>query len=251
MPGATRPRQPTVTGPTRPRGRAPITTRVPDTHTGTLRRRRPISFGFHQLFEYFFAVALAVLSVHLGGSGVLLTAAIVLGLLALTARGPFGVVRICGSRLHAVLDVVAGLLLALSPLVRALRPGLLGIVAVEVVAVAWLRVTMLTRYAARADSPGVIVPVADSAVADSAVADSAGAAGTESAGAQVSPAMDVGPGNGEATSGATLSAVRVLGRMTARARKRLPETRTTLDSGARRMGASAGRVQRAWRRTTR
>ena len=36
---------------------------------------------------------------------------------------------------------------------RALRPGVVGIVAVELVAVGWLRVTMLTRYAARADRP--------------------------------------------------------------------------------------------------
>jgi hypothetical protein len=220
-----------VTGRTPQRGRAPITTQVPDSHTGTRRRRRPIAFGLHQLFEYFFAVALALLSVHLGGSAVLLTAAIVLGLLALTARGPLGVVRICGSRLHGILDVVAGVLLALSPLVRALRPGAIGIVAVEVVALAWLRVTMLTRYTARADST-------DSAVAI--------VAGTEAG-----SVMEAGPGNGETPSGPTLSAVRGLGRMTARARSRLPKRRAALDSGARRMGAGAGRLQRAWRRATR
>jgi hypothetical protein len=220
-----------VTDRTRLRGRAPITNRVPDTPTGTPPRRRPIAFGLHQLFEYFFAAALALLSVHIGRSAVLLTAAIVLGLLALTARGPLGVVRICGSRLHRVLDVVAGVLLALSPLVRALRPGAIGIVAVEVVALAWLRVTMLTRYTARPGST------------DSGVA--------VTAGAEAGSVMEAGPGNGDATSGPTLSAVRGLGRMTARARNRLPEGRATLDSGARRMGAGAGRLQRAWRRTTR
>jgi hypothetical protein len=229
-----------VTGRTRQRGRAPITTQVPGTQTGTPRRRRPIAFGFHQLFEYFFAVALALLSVHIGDSEVLLTAAIVLGLLALTARGPLGVVRICGSRLHGGLDVVAGVLLALSPLVRALRPGAIGIVAIEVVAVAWLRVTMLTRYTARAGSTDSGMAVA--------------------AGAEAGSVTDAGPGSNEAssgpatsgaaTSGPALSAVRGLGRMTARARNRLPEGRATLDSGARRMGAGAGRLQRAWRRAT-
>jgi hypothetical protein len=173
--------------------------------------------------------------VHIGDSEVLLTAAIVLGLLALSARGPLGVVRICGSRLHGTLDVVAGVLLALSPLVRALRPGVIGIVAIEVVALAWLRVTMLTRYTARADAT------------DSGVA--------VGAGVEAGSVMEAGPGSGEASSGPALSgpalaAGRGLGRMTARARNRLPEGRATLDSGARRMGAGAGRLQRAWRRAT-
>jgi hypothetical protein len=239
-----------VTGRTRQRRRAPITTRVPDTQTGTSRRRRPIAFGFHQLFEYFFAVALALLSVHIGDSEVLLSAAIVLGLLALTARGPLGVVRICGSRLHGVLDVVAGVLLALSPLVRALRPGTIGIVAIEVVAVAWLRVTMLTRYTARADSTDSAMAVAAGPEVGS-VTDAGPGSGEASSGPALSGPALSGPAlSGPALSGPALSAVRGLGRMTARARNRLPEGRATLDSGARRMGAGAGRMQRAWRRAT-
>ena len=103
------------------------------------------------------------------------------------------------------------------------------------VALAWLRVTMLTRYTARADAT------------DSGVA--------VGAGVEAGSVMEAGPGSGEASSGPALSgpalaAGRGLGRMTARARNRLPEGRATLDSGARRMGAGAGRLQRAWRRAT-
>jgi hypothetical protein len=181
--------------------------------------------------EVLFAVVLVVVSVHIGGSNLLLAAGSVLGLLALTARGPIGIVRVCGARLHAVLDVVAGILLAASPVVRALRPGTVGIVAVELVAVAWLRMAMLTRYTARVDSP----------VATSR----AGAATTSGSATRGLAATGSGP------PGPALSAARRFGRMTAGARTRLPDTRRTVDSGARRMGAHVGRLGRAWRRSSR
>ncbi len=171
-----------------------------------------------------------MVSVHIGGSPLLLAAASVLGLLALTARGPMGVVRVCGARLHAVLDVTAGILLAASPLVPALRPGIVGIVAVELVAVAWLRVVTLTRYTAGVDRRA---PTDGADAATTARATAGSGAGAE--GAPPAP---------------TISAVRRLGRMTAGARTRLPEAGRTLDSSARRMGGHAGRLQRAWRRTT-
>lgn len=181
--------------------------------------------------ECFFAVVLVVVSVHIGGSDLLLAAGSIIGLLALTARGPIGIVRVCGARLHAVLDVVAGILLAASPLVRALRPGTVGIVAVELVAVAWLRMTMLTRYAARVDSPVATGRAGAATLSPSGAGAVAGAEG--------------------ARPGPALSAVRRLGRMTAGARIRMPDTRRTVDSGARRMGTHVGRLGRAWRSTSR
>jgi hypothetical protein len=138
-----------------------------------------------------------------------------------------GLVRVCGPRLHLLLDVAAGVLLALSPLVRPWRPGAVGVVAVELVAVAWLRVTMLTRYPGGADHDAVAAPGVSAA----------------------SSAFD-DPVGGDA-SGRALTAIRGLGRMTASARSRIPDTQTTLASGARRMGSRAGRWQRAWRRAAR
>jgi len=172
-----------------------------------------------------------VVSVHVGGNALLLASGSVLGLLALTARGPLGLVRVCGARLHAVLDIVVGVLLALSPLVRAWRPGTVGIVAVELVAVAWLRMTMLTRYRIRINSPDA---AHHSDVTPASISSPDDARGSEGA--------EPGP---------VLAAIRALGRTTAGARTLLPVARGTLDSGARRMGGRAGRLQRAWRRARR
>lgn len=223
-----------MTAPPRRRDRAPISTRGPGTPAGTPRRRRPIAFGVHQLFEYFFAFALIVLSVHIGRSELLLAAGAVLGLLAVTARGPLGLIRVCGARLHAVLDVVAGVLMALSPLSPTLRPGALGIVAIELVAVAWLRLTMLTRYHAPTGATMAAV------VGTTAEPDAGTDAGT-----------DRGSGAAEVPAGPTLSTIHRLGRLTAGARTRVPEAQAVLDAGARRVGGQAGRVQRAWRRAAR
>jgi hypothetical protein len=60
-----------------------------------------------------------------------------------------------------------------------------------------------------------------------------------------------GPSATEMPSTPTLSAVRQLGRLTAGARNRLPDPKTSLDAGARRAGSHAGRLHRAWRRATR
>ena len=79
-------------------------------------------------------------------SGLLLAAAGAFALLAVTARGPLGLARVCGPRLHATLDIVVALAVAAAPLVPALRPDITGIVVVEVAAVAWVRLATLTRY---------------------------------------------------------------------------------------------------------
>jgi hypothetical protein len=166
-----------------------------------------------------------VVAVHIGHSDLLLVAAVVFGVLALTSRGPLGLVRACGPRLHAVLDVTAAVLLALAPLVRPLRPGVIGIVVIEVVAVGWLRLATVTRYSAPTRTKGDAL--------------STGA-----------PVIDIGAVDDRPT-GSTQSLMRGLGRMAAGAKNRRPDSKTTLDSGARQVGAHAGRLQRAWRRATR
>jgi len=195
---------------------------------GVRRRPRPIAFWLHQLFEYLLATGLVVLSVHIGHSGLLLLGGVIVGVLAVTGRGPLGVVRVCGSRLHATLDIGAGIFLVVAPLIGPLRPGAVGIVVVELSALAFLRMASLTRHpTGGAISAPVPAPAASS-----------------------TPRPDAGPGS-QAQSGSTLSAIHRLGRMTAAAQTRLPEARSTLESGARRIGGHAGRLQRAWRRATR
>jgi hypothetical protein len=206
-----------------------------DLGTASQRRRRPIAFGLHQFFEYLLAVTLVVVSVHIGGSTLLLVAGVVFGVLAVTARGPLGLVRLCGPRLHAVLDIIACLFLALSPLLLPLRPGVAEIVAVEVVAVVWLRVSLLTRYAARATLISDVETTQPETSSDAPTT--------------IAPNRPTEPG--APVAGPTLAAIRNAGRITAAARRRLPEAQTALDSGARKVGGQAGRLHRAWRRAGR
>jgi hypothetical protein len=183
----------------------------------------------HQLIEYLVAGALVALSVRVGHSQLLVAGGAAIGLLAMSARGPLGLVRICGTRLHAVADVGVGIALAVAPIWRTLRPGAVGLVAIELVAVAWLRVGTLTRYTDRPRAVAPDTPPAPSPV----VAPEGGTTDTDT---------PVRPG---------LTAVRTLGRMTARARHHLPEAEATLHTGARRLGGHAGRLQRLWRRSLR
>jgi hypothetical protein len=179
-----------------------------------------------------------VLSVHIGGSDLLLIGGIAFGLLALTARGPFGLLRLCPGPLHGILDVVVAVVLALSPLIGPLRSGIVSIVVIELVAVAWLRLSMLTRYRPRAPSTGTA---------------STGTASTDPAAAVVDPAA-APPASAltdDTATGPALGAIRHLGRLTAGARQRLPEAQGALESGARQLGTHSGRLQRAWRRATR
>lgn len=179
-----------------------------------------------------------VLSVHIGRSHLLLIGGVILGVLALTARGPLGIVRVCGPRLHRALDVCAGVLLALAPLVAPLRPGVAGIVAVELAAVSWLRVAMLTRYPLRPERGERDTGAAPTTTTRAA----AGGADPSSS----PPASE--PSTARTPPPQVLSVARGLGRMTATVKRRLPEAQSTLETGARQMGGQAGRLQRAWRR---
>jgi len=85
-------------------------------------------------------------SAHVSDGGLLVAGGAAFGLLALTGHGPIGVVRICPPKVHAALDVVVALCLALAPIIPALRPDATGILIAEFAAVGWLRLTTLTRF---------------------------------------------------------------------------------------------------------
>ena len=156
-------------------------------------------------------------------------------LLAATARGPFGLLRVCGLRLHATLDIVVALGVAAAPIFPVLRPDITGIVAVEVAALAWVRFSTLTRYT-RVATPSVpsVPPVPD--VAGSGVAaDSVIGAGPVPQSALQEPPR-------------AAMALRTLGMMAGRSSRRLPEAEEKLRTGARQAGRQAGRLQRTWRK---
>lgn len=86
-----------------------------------------------------------MLSVHVHNPVLLLGAAGLVTLLALTADGPFGVLRICGQRLHVHVVVAVAVLIAFAPVVPALRPDIEGILVTTVGAIGLLRLSTLTR----------------------------------------------------------------------------------------------------------
>jgi hypothetical protein len=164
------------------------------------------------------AGALAGLSIHLRHSGLLLAAAGAFALLAITARGPLGLARLCGPRLHATLDIVVAVAVAAAPIIPALRPDITGIATIEVTALAWVRLATLTRYTATNGTTGESAPTAGSA--------------------------DAGPGL--SVTGAVVA--RGLGTLAGRSARRLPGAEEKLRDGARQAGRQAARLQRSWRK---
>jgi hypothetical protein len=165
--------------------------------------RRPIPFGIHQVCEYAIAVALVLTSVHVAGGGLLVVGGIAFGLLAATGRGPTGIVRVCPPRLHATLDVVVALGLAIAPVLPSLRPDISGILVIEFAAVGWIRLTTLTSFTRRApDAPREV-----------SGAKTSRAPARERADTTTAPAL------GAASRSALLGGARRLGREAGRARR--------------------------------
>jgi hypothetical protein len=171
------------------------------------------------------AGALVEMSLHTARPGLLLAGAVAFGLLALTARGTLGVVRVCGPRLHAALDVVVALALVVALFFRAVRPGTLGIVAVVVVCLLWLRVVTLTRFATPARHPT-----------------------TQGAGAPSTPER---PQGREAPVPSSKALARTMGLFAGRTVRRLPDPPDDVADRARQAGRQFRRVQQAWRARSR
>jgi hypothetical protein len=100
-----------------------------------------------QAAEVVVALVFVDISVHVSNGGVLIGGAGILILLAVTADGPLGILRLCGRRLHVSLMVAVGALLALAPVLPALRPDIEGIIVIEFGAVGLIRLATLTRTA--------------------------------------------------------------------------------------------------------
>jgi hypothetical protein len=133
--------------------------------TPTPIRRRWIPFWVLQVSELAVAFALVDLSVHVDNSGLMVGAAIAFTVLAVTARGPLGVVRICPPWLHLTLVIAVTALVAVAPIIPALRPDIEGIIVLEFTAVGLLRLATLTdmhssrarRSAASGRNDGLVI----------------------------------------------------------------------------------------------
>ncbi len=106
---------------------------------------RRFPFWVLQATEIVVALIFVDISIHVAHGDLLLVAALAMVALAITAHGPLGIVRVCGQRLHVLLASVLAVLLALAPIVPALRPDIQGIIVIEFGAVGLFRVATLTR----------------------------------------------------------------------------------------------------------
>jgi hypothetical protein len=107
--------------------------------------RRVAPFWMLQLGEFLAVFALIDIAAHINRGRLLVVAGAAVAALALTAKGPFGVVRVCGRKLHAWLVTMAGVVIALAPILPGWRPGLQGLVVIEFAAVGLVRLSTLTR----------------------------------------------------------------------------------------------------------
>jgi hypothetical protein len=112
--------------------------------TAVRRSQRVTPFWILQVAEILSVLALADLSLHVSRGGALSVAGGIFAALALTADGPLGVLRIFSRRLHVKLVAAAGLV-AVSPVVSAIRPDIEGIIILEVVAIGIIRLATLVN----------------------------------------------------------------------------------------------------------
>ena len=102
-------------------------------------------FWVLQLAELLAAVAFADLSLHVDNGGLLVGGTVAFALLAVTAQGPLGLVRVVPRRLHVLIACVVCVLFALAPVLPQARPDASGIIIVEFGAVGLFRLATLTR----------------------------------------------------------------------------------------------------------
>lgn len=107
-------------------------------------RRRWIPFWVLQLTELVVAFILVDVSVHVSNSGLMVGAAVVFAALAITAHGPLGIFRICRPLLHLTLLIATAAVVAVAPVIPALRPDIEGIIVVEFGAIGLIRLATLT-----------------------------------------------------------------------------------------------------------
>jgi hypothetical protein len=133
----------TPAAPTAPRAGNPDTVGPADPAT-TGGRRRWIPLWVLQLAELVVAFVLVDISVHVANSGLMVAAAVAFAALAVTAHGPLGIFRICPPWLHLTLVISVAAVVAVAPVVPALRPDIEGIIVIEFGAVGLIRLATLT-----------------------------------------------------------------------------------------------------------
>lgn len=114
--------------------------------------RRWMPFWVLQASELALAVVFADLSIHVAHGGILIGAAVVLFLIAVTADGPLGIFRIVSRKRHAHLAVVVAVVFAVVVWLPGVHADSEEKVVVVVASIGLIRVATLTRTSASGGS---------------------------------------------------------------------------------------------------
>lgn len=185
------------------------------------------------------AGALCDLTVRTDSDALPLVVAAVAAALALSGRGPLGVVRVVPPTVHVTLVLAVAVLAAASPVVPAFRPGVAGIVLVELAALGLGRAALLTRTSSPARASSVAVSMEMKNVAGSPLEAAPRADGAAPSDGRT-PAASTSRGLPEATA----SLARRTGRVLARLER---ATRSTTDAARPATPAVGVRVRAAAR----
>jgi len=207
-------------------------------------RNRWLPFWVLQVTELVVALVFVDVSVHVSNGGLLVAAAVAFAALAVTARGPLGIVRICGERLHLVLVMATAGTVAVAPVIPALRPDIEGIIVLEFGAIGLMRLATFTRLS---DGAGAVSPSRRGSAVIDAKATVVAPGATSGATSGARPAAGAGsPGHrssGAAPGGATARWLgRTAGTAAASGRRAAARHRPAAEARVRRSIRSAGRL---------
>ena len=193
-----------------------------------------------QATEIAMALVFVDISAHIHNGGLLVAAALAFVVLAVSADGPLGIVRVCAQPLHVAVTIAVAIVAALAPVIPAIRPDIEGLIVLEFGAVGIIRVATLTQITASPrtnpssrrhrskviDTTATVVDPAGSASRDGSTAGDDTRTGTGT------------PRNGPATD----AAARWAGRTAGAAAKHRPEAEAQVRRTIRGAGRLAGKV---------
>ena len=202
-------------------------------------RNRWLPFWVLQVTELVVALVFVDVSVHVSNGGLLVAAAVAFAGLAVTARGPLGIVRICGERLHLVLVMATAGTVAVAPVIPALRPDIEGIIVLEFGAIGLMRLATFTRLS---DTASAVSPSRRGSAVIDAKATVVAPGGTSGATSGARPAPGAGSPGAAPGSATARWLGRTAGTAAASGRRAAARHRPAAEARVRRSIRSAGRL---------
>jgi hypothetical protein len=104
-----------------------------------------IPFWVMQATEIAVALVFVDISAHIHDGGLLVASALAFLVLAVSANGPLGIVRICAQPVHVTVTIAVAIAAALAPIIPGIRPDIEGVIVLEFGAAGIIRVATLTQ----------------------------------------------------------------------------------------------------------